>query len=388
MGLQLSPTQLAFNARGDGKFNKPFAEQVAFFRQKENLPTEHWDDIIGSAHDRAFMVAGAAKADLLNDLRGAVDKSIAEGKSIKWFRQEFDAIVAKHGWQGWTGSDTQAGRDWRTRVIYDANMRTSYNAGRYAQLTDPDLLQNRPYWKYIHSDLVAHPRPLHQSWHGTVLRYDHPWWKTHFTPNGFGCRCRIKAVTANEYKGHPAPDDGTYTKIDRHGVIHELPNGVDYGWDYAPGQANAALLRKVVEKQEGMAAEFARANTQYLVNSGAFVSFFSGKLAGEFPIAALNDTDRLLLGSDSNTVLLSRQSIDEHIAKHPEITVDDYRKAQEIIDRGDVYQVGDSRMVYLLMDKVWYRAALKRTGDGGKNYFLTLFRNDKAKPPKGAIKIR
>ena len=275
MGLQLSPTQLAFNARGDGKFNKPFAEQVAFFRQKENLPTEHWDDIIGSAHDRAFMVAGAAKADLLNDLRGAVDKSIAEGKSIKWFRQEFDAIVAKHGWQGWTGSDTQAGRDWRTRVIYDANMRTSYNAGRYAQLTDPDLLQNRPYWKYIHSDLVAHPRPLHQSWHGTVLRYDHPWWKTHFTPNGFGCRCRIKAVTANEYKGHPAPDDGTYTKIDRHGVIHELPNGVDYGWDYAPGQANAALLRKVVEKQEGMAAEFARANTQYLVNSGAFVSFFS-----------------------------------------------------------------------------------------------------------------
>lgn len=243
MPLILSPTQIAFNARGDGKFNKPFTEQVDFFRQKENRSTQWWDDILNAEHDRAFIVAGAAKADLLNDLRGAVDKAIAEGKSIQWFRQNFDDIVAKHGWQGWTGSDTQAGRDWRTRVIYSTNMRASYAAGRYAQLTDPDLLKNRPFWKYIHSDLVAHPRPLHQSWSGMVLRWDDPFWHSHYPPNGFGCRCRIKAVTASEYKGLPAPDDGTYTKIDRRGVAHELPNGVDYGWGYAPGASVTQQMR-------------------------------------------------------------------------------------------------------------------------------------------------
>lgn len=252
MPLILSPTQIAFNARGDGKFNKPFTEQVNFFRQKENRPTQWWDDILNAEHDRAFIVAGAAKADLLNDLRGAVDKAIAEGKSIQWFRQNFDDIVTKNGWQGWTGSDTLEGRDWRTRVIYSTNMRASYAAGRYAQLTDPDLLKNRPFWKYIHSDLVAHPRPLHQSWNGMVLRYDDPFWQTHYPPNGFGCRCRIKAVTSSEYKGHPAPDDGTYTKIDRRGVAHELPNGVDYGWGYAPGAS-------VTQKMRGFIADKASA---------------------------------------------------------------------------------------------------------------------------------
>jgi hypothetical protein len=35
-----------------------------------------------------------------------------------------------------------------------------------------------------------------------------------------------------------------------------------------------------------------------------------------------------------------------------------------------------------------YRAVLKRTRDGAKNYFLSLFRNDKAKPPKAAVRIR
>jgi hypothetical protein len=126
-------------------------------------------------------------------------------------------------------------------------MRVSYAAGRYAQLTDPVALQARPYWKYIHSDLVSNPRPLHQIWNGTVLRYDDPWWQTHFCPNGFGCRCRIKAVTASEYKGHPAPDGGTYLKKDPYGIEHVLPNGVDYGWGYMPGQRAGDSLRQIIQ---------------------------------------------------------------------------------------------------------------------------------------------
>ncbi len=151
--------------------------------------------------------------------------------------------MQKHGWEGWTGSDTLAGRDWRTRVIYNTNIQASYNAGRYAQLTDPDFLKVYPNWKYIHNDTVAHPRPLHQSWSGTVLPHDDPWWDTHFTPNGYGCRCRIASADPGEYKGHPAPDDGTYEKIDRNGVVHTLPKGVDYGFDYKPGASVSGQMQ-------------------------------------------------------------------------------------------------------------------------------------------------
>ncbi len=210
MPLKLSPTQVAFNARGDGKFNRPFREQVDFLRQKLDVPTEHWDDILKSAHDRAFMVAGAAKADLLADLHDAINKTAEEGKGIGWFRKEFDAIVQKHSWEGWTGSDTKAGRDWRTRVIYKTNLAASYAAGRYQQLTHPDLIKSRPYWKYLHNDTVAIPRLLHKEWFGTVLRHDDPWWDSHFPPNGWGCRCRVTAVDASEYGCDTAPDDGTH----------------------------------------------------------------------------------------------------------------------------------------------------------------------------------
>ena len=246
MPLNLSPTQIAFNARGDGKFNLPFSEQISFFRNKLNLSTERWDDILHQAHDRAFIVAGAAKADLLDDLRLAVDKSIAEGKSLKWFRSHFNQIVQKHGWEGWTGSETKAGRDWRTRVIYQTNLSTSYAAGRYQQLTDPELLKIRPNWKYVHNDSVRHPRPLHVAWSGTVLPADDEWWDAHFPPNGFGCRCRITAVGADQYAGNPAPDNGDYIHIDKKGQKHTLPAGVDYGFGYTPGKSEALGMQPFI----------------------------------------------------------------------------------------------------------------------------------------------
>ena len=56
----------------------------------------------------AVRAAQLAKADLLTDFHGAINKAVADGKSIGWFKQEFERIVKKNGWEGWTGSDTAA----------------------------------------------------------------------------------------------------------------------------------------------------------------------------------------------------------------------------------------------------------------------------------------
>jgi|APTNR8051073442_1049403.scaffolds.fasta_scaffold00759_3 hypothetical protein len=248
------PDPLAFS------FNTPFREQVEFFRQKLNLPTEHWDDILRAAHDRAFIVAGAMKADLLADLRGAVDKSIAEGRSLGEFRKEFAAIVGKHGWQGWTGEGSPAGFAWRTRVIYQTNLATSYAAGRYRQLTDPELLQLRPYWRYKHADNVANPRQQHVAWNGLTLAHDHDFWKTHFPPNGWGCHCRVVPVGRRDYAqaeaaGLTEPPKG-WDDYPEGGD----PPGIARGFGYAPGANTRAALRDLVDARKlNLPPELARA---------------------------------------------------------------------------------------------------------------------------------
>jgi hypothetical protein len=163
----------------------PFSEQIAFFKDKLDLPTRTWKDLLGAAHDRAFVVAGAMKADLLADLHEAVLKGIEQGTTLEEFRKDFKSIVAKRGWTGWKGEGTPEGVAWRTQTIYGTNLRTSYQAGRHAQAQD--IAQRRPFWRYVHNATVMDPRPEHIAWNGKILRADDPWWKTHWPPNGWNC---------------------------------------------------------------------------------------------------------------------------------------------------------------------------------------------------------
>lgn len=219
----------------------PFQEQIEFFRGKQPTPTERWNDLWRGAHDRGFMVAGAMKDELLADLHQAVTRAIDDGVTLHEFRKDFDKIVATHGW-GYKGS-----RNWRTRVIYETNLRQSYNAGRYEQMKR--VAQSRPWWQYRHSRSSTEPRPQHLAWDGLVLRHDDPWWETHSPQNGWGCKCRVDTLADRDLRQEDitpgrAPKDGAYEWVDkRTGEVHQVPKGLDPGFDYAPGRAtNRAAL--------------------------------------------------------------------------------------------------------------------------------------------------
>lgn len=215
----------------------PFSEQIRFFRRKLNLPTASWTTIWQAEHDRAFTVAGAMRDDLLEDFRKSVEKVISEGATLAQFRKDFNEIVARHGWS-YNGSP-----GWRSRVIYDTNLRTSYQAGRYRQMQE--VKQLRPYWRYVHSDAVENPRPEHLAWHGLVLPADDPWWQTHFPPNGWGCQCTVETLSAADLErlGKSSPDQAPEIEYEekRVGVTGPnprtviVPKGIDPGFAYAPG---------------------------------------------------------------------------------------------------------------------------------------------------------
>lgn len=215
----------------------PFKEQIEFFRRKANVPTNSYADIYNSEHDYAFAVAGANRNALLNDFRSAIDKAISQGITLDEFRKDFTEIVEKHGWS------YNGGFNWRTRIIYETNLNSSYQAGRYQQLRDGKF----PYMEYLHSDYVEHPRELHQSWDHLVLDFKDPWWNTHFPPNGYGCQCRVRGRTKGDLKrmGKDGPDTAPIinwvdkvigTNSDNPRIVR-VPEGIDPSFEHLPGQS-------------------------------------------------------------------------------------------------------------------------------------------------------
>ena len=220
-------------AEGDGRLE--FRERIDFFRSKLSLPTRTWTDIWQEQHDVAFVVAGAARDALLSDLREAVDAAVVDGETLRQFRGRFDAIVAKHGW------NYNGGRDWRTRVIYDTNLATSYAAGRWRQLQA--AADRRPFWRYRHSPASVEPREKHVAWDGLILRHDDPWWQVHYPPNGWGCKCYVESLSPREAEraGGAGEAPPTNWREERVGSgpsarVVDVAEGVDAGFSYAPGR--------------------------------------------------------------------------------------------------------------------------------------------------------
>ena len=220
-------------------------EEIERFRKKLELPTRTWRDIERAAHDRALVVAGAMKADLLRDLHDAVTDALG-GESLDKFRERFLEAADKHNWRGWAGSGSRAGRNWRTRVVYQTNMATSYATGRRRQLMDLAENGGRTWWRYVHSG-ASEPRPQHKMWGDMrlTLPYNHPFWQTHYPPNGWGCGCSVYAVEKPDDTDATEPPEWWKAKNPRTGA----PIGLDEGWDYAPGASTDTTLRELVQSK-------------------------------------------------------------------------------------------------------------------------------------------
>ncbi len=244
-------------------------EAVEHFRSKGYFFGFDWRDIDAATHARAFTVAKVMRQDILEDIREVVDEAIAEGMTFRQFQQRLEPTLRSKGWWGRqemvdpvTGEKrlVQLGSPHRLRTIYDTNIRMASAHGRWERVER--LKPVMPYLRYV-AVLDARTRPEHALWHGTVLPVDHPWWKTHFPPNGWHCRCIVVQLSDDDlqrYGYSVSPDPAMQTREwlnKRTGEVHQVPLGIDPGFDHNVGLVGQGFQIKdpnrIPELSEGVA---------------------------------------------------------------------------------------------------------------------------------------
>ncbi|MBF0404949.1 MAG: minor capsid protein [Nitrospirae bacterium] len=210
----------------------PPEKAIEYFKAKGYKITWDWREAMREAHTRDFTVAKAVQLDVLKDIRVMVKKAIDEGITLKQFQSELEPKLRAKGWWGKQEIGTedgiktvQLGSPRRLETIYRTNLQVAYMVGRYkGMMLD---VANRPYWQYT-AVMDRKTRPGHSALNGKIFRYDDSFWNTHYPPNGFRCRCRVRALSSKDMreKGLKAePVDSPYR--------HMQP---DEGWDYNPGK--------------------------------------------------------------------------------------------------------------------------------------------------------
>ena len=191
-----------------------FREALDYAAQRKViLPAQYYGSRIGLQRAQAFSVAGLTQVSQIQLVLDSLNDHLKDGLGFEAWKEQVTS--------GNISLDLPAER---LDNIFRTNIQGSYNAGRYAQQTDPVNLKLRPFWMY---DAVndSRTRPTHRAMDNTILPADDRWWTTHYPPNGYRCRCTVLSLSAKQAQ--------------QRGIAQTYPQGAepDSGWGYNPGQA-------------------------------------------------------------------------------------------------------------------------------------------------------
>lgn len=390
-------------------------DALAYFRAKDLRVGFDHRDVWGQEHAHAFTVAKAMKMDILDDVRAGLDEALAEGKTFRDFARDLKPKLQEKGWWGIkeevdpnTGErrKVQLGSPRRLRTIYQSNLRSARSAGQWQRIQRTK--ETQPYLLYELGPSENH-REEHVSWAGTLLPVDHPWWRDHMTPNGYGCKCRVRQVSEVEaerlerdgiqdplaeietdpetglptgrrqrrtipVRREPPPTRTVSFTNRRTGEITQVDQGLHPAWATNPGQDRVRVIRdRMTGKLDTLDQRLAQASARDVMDSPILTDWVR-RPDGELPAGVIGRQAQEVLGADTQVVRLAPGRIPEQ----PSLTVEDYRQLPDVLSRGIVIAQDDGQLAVFRRRQgdptnPWWLATVRRTGDN-RQLYLTGYR--------------
>jgi len=235
----------------------PDEAAAAYIRGKAVASPENFGNLPAQLKQRAFTVAGIEQMDALRRIRDAIAK-LPEGASWDEAKREIAAEISPY-------VPAEAGRPdmGKARARAEFTLRThgfqAFAVSRHQQAME--TIDIFPYWKY---ETVgdSRVRASHAALDGKVLRADDPWWKTHYPPWDWGCRCIVvpldeedaQAAGISTHAEMPTPErSGTFT-FDPSDAAIDL-DALREGRDDADWKLFANMCRSATVQADGRAPE-------------------------------------------------------------------------------------------------------------------------------------
>ena len=367
-------------------------EVLDYWRSKDLRPGFSHQDVWGQEHAHAMTVAGVTETRVLSEFQAAIDTAITKGTGFEKFRADMQSRLTPLGWWGPREVADPEGR-WKTKVVnfaaparlqitFWSNMRAARAAGQWNRIQRTK--RALPYLLYVRS-ASERKRPEHLRWVGTILPVDHPFWSTHFPPNGWNCKCSVRQLDQadrDDYLSRPksdaedaisysdeAPDLGTRTFTNRRtGEVTEVPVGIDPGWDTNPGLSRArTLVRQLTDQLDTAGPERASRTIAKLWDDGATWPKAIAKMPERvhLPVAA-SERAAAEMSAEGSVVAVASDVLSAKAGKHARVDIESFGLIPRLLAEGEWLDGGDPaiRHVLAVIDGVHWILAMRRSARG------------------------
>ena len=191
----------------------PYEEAARIVAEKQIMSKEAFDALCDELKARAFVVTGLEDLRAVQEIRDAIAE-LPRGAAWEDVKAQVVEKLEEGGF-------SQAAADYRATLLLRHHGFAAYAQENYRELRE--MQDVFPYWKY-QSMGDEKVRSSHAALDGLILPADDPFWKDHFPPWEWNCRCMVVGVTEEEYGS--AKTVGSFDATD--------PDAKAAGWKLTP----------------------------------------------------------------------------------------------------------------------------------------------------------
>ena len=136
---------------------------------------------------------------------------------------------------------------------------------------------------------------------------------------------------------------------------------------------------------ESLPPTVSRDLVQSWVRSAVF-EHWAANPVGNFPLVRLSEADAAAIGSVQRVAVLSPETLSKQLKRHPDVSIDDYAKAQAVVDRPTGKIVQDARNLVFVQDdpaKGGFVLVVKAVVQNGE-MFITSYRRLSSRAANGS----
>lgn len=207
-----------------------FDEAVDWFQKRAVITKEQALELDLDARQRAFWVGGGLQLTQIQRVFDEIGKALESGEPFEDWRKRVRTLLRD---------------DAHAETVFRNAAQRAYSAGRWRQMTDPDVIKWRPYFMHD-SVLDSRTTETCRKLDGIVLPAEHEHWRTHWPPGHHRCRRGVRSLRKAE--------------AERRGITN-VPPAVDDapGFGLAPGaqpvwkpdrKKHDPALRKELDEKE------------------------------------------------------------------------------------------------------------------------------------------
>ncbi len=171
----------------------PHKEAAEFIASKSVVSRDVFDGLLPELRARAFVISGVEAANVVQQIR---DRIADHPQGANWDDVKKDLMNELHPFiRSEDDPENTIAAENRAELLIRMHGFQAYQASAW-QVMDRqrDVF---PYWQY-HSMGDRKVRATHEALDGIVLPCGHEFWKTHFPPWEYNCRCQVIPITQDD----------------------------------------------------------------------------------------------------------------------------------------------------------------------------------------------